>query len=54
MKNFIVGLVRDDAGQDLIESGLLMGIITVGAISVIGPIGPGRRVNSATSTPTLP
>ena len=31
MKNLFVRFVREDAGQDLIEYGLLVGIITVGA-----------------------
>jgi Flp pilus assembly pilin Flp len=33
-------LVRDEQGQDLIEYGLLVGIITVGAITAIIAIGP--------------
>jgi pilus assembly protein Flp/PilA len=40
MKNFVVRFVREDAGQDLIEYGLLVGIITVGAITAITLIGP--------------
>ena len=40
MKTFLVRLVREDAGQDLIEYGLLVGIITVGAIASIKVIGP--------------
>ncbi|MDR1989056.1 MAG: Flp family type IVb pilin [Acidobacteriaceae bacterium] len=32
-------LVRDEAGQDLIEYGLLLGLITIGAILVISSIG---------------
>ena len=40
MKNLIVRFVREDAGQDLIEYGLLVGIITVGAIVSINAIGP--------------
>ena len=40
MKNLIVRFVREDAGQDLIEYGLLVGIITVGAIAAITAIGP--------------
>ena len=35
MKNLFVRFVREDAGQDLIEYGLLVGIITVGAIAAI-------------------
>ena len=32
--------VRDDAGQDLIEYGLLIGIITTACIAAIQAIGP--------------
>jgi Flp pilus assembly pilin Flp len=32
--------IRDDEGQDLIEYGLLAGIITAGAITAIVLIGP--------------
>jgi Flp pilus assembly pilin Flp len=40
MTNLLKRLVREDAGQDLIEYGLLVGIITavaVGAVTAIGP-----------------
>jgi pilus assembly protein Flp/PilA len=40
MKNLFVRFVREDAGQDLIEYGLLVGIITVGAVASIKLIGP--------------
>ena len=40
MKNLIARFVRDEQGQDLIEYGLLIGIITVGAIAAIIAIGP--------------
>ena len=40
MKNLIVRFVREEAGQDLIEYGLLVGVITVGAITAILSIGP--------------
>ena len=40
MKNLFVRFVREDAGQDLIEYGLLVGIITVAAIVSIEAIGP--------------
>ena len=39
MKSLIVRFVREDAGQDLIEYGLLVGIITVGAIAMVVAIG---------------
>ena len=40
MKRFIGQLLRSEDGQDLIEYGLLVGIITVGAIVTINAIGP--------------
>jgi len=40
MKSMFVRFVREDAGQDLIEYGLLVGIITVGAVASIKLIGP--------------
>ena len=40
MKKIVMQLVRDEQGQDLIEYGLLIGIITVGAIAAILAIGP--------------
>lgn len=43
MKTLIVRLVREDDGQDLIEYGLLVGIITVGAVVTITLIGPKVR-----------
>ena len=33
-------LVRDDSGQDLIEYGLLVGIITAATVTAISAIGP--------------
>ena len=40
MKQLLISLVRDDEGQDLIEYGLLVGVITVAAIAAITAIGP--------------
>lgn len=40
MKNLLARFIRDDQGQDLIEYGLLIGIITIGAITAISNIGP--------------
>ena len=40
MKALVARLVREDSGQDLIEYGLLVGIITVGCITAIIAIGP--------------
>ena len=40
MNAFINRLVRDEQGQDLIEYGLLIGIITAGCVATILLIGP--------------
>ena len=40
MKQFVSRFVRDEQGQDLIEYGLLIGIITIGAVTAISSIGP--------------
>ena len=40
MKKLLMQLVRDEQGQDLIEYGLLIGVITVGAVASIIVIGP--------------
>jgi Flp pilus assembly pilin Flp len=40
MRGLLTRLVRSDDGQDLIEYGLLVGIITIGAIAGIKLIGP--------------
>lgn len=40
LKEIVRRFVRDEAGQDLIEYGLLVGIITAGSIAAILTIGP--------------
>ena len=40
MKAMLVRFVKEDSGQDLIEYGLLIGIITTAAIAAIQEIGP--------------
>lgn len=40
MKTLIARFARNEEGQDLIEYGLLVGIITVGCIVSIQAIGP--------------
>ena len=40
MKNLFNRFVREEEGQDLIEYGLLIGIITVACITAIKAIGP--------------
>jgi pilus assembly protein Flp/PilA len=54
MKSLIVRFVREDAGQDLIEYGLLVGIITVGAITAITAIGPKVATYFSTLNTNLP
>ena len=44
MKALLNRFVCEESGQDLIEYGLLVGIITTGAIAAIAAIGP--KVNS--------
>ena len=39
MKDLFARLVRDDEGQDLIEYGLLAGLITTALVGFIGGIG---------------
>ena len=40
MTNLMKKLAREEDGQDLIEYGLLIGIISVGAIAAILTVGP--------------
>ena len=40
MKALFNRLIREDAGQDLIEYGLLVGIITTASVGSIKAIGP--------------
>jgi len=40
MKALLARFVREESGQDLIEYGLLIGIITAAAIGAITQIGP--------------
>jgi Flp pilus assembly pilin Flp len=40
MRRLIGRLIRSNEGQDLIEYGLLVGVITIGAIVAITAIGP--------------
>ena len=40
MKALFNRFVREESGQDLIEYGLLIGIITAGAIAAVTAIGP--------------
>jgi Flp pilus assembly pilin Flp len=39
MRKLVRRLIRSNDGQDLIEYGLLVGLITVGAITVITTVG---------------
>ena len=40
MRKLIVRFMREESGQDLIEYGLLAGLITAAAIAAIVSIGP--------------
>jgi len=40
MKALVARFVREESGQDLIEYGLLVGIITAAAVASIKVIGP--------------
>ena len=44
MKALLDRFVREESGQDLIEYGLLIGIITAGAVTAIAAIGPKVKV----------
>jgi pilus assembly protein Flp/PilA len=54
VKNLIKKFINDDAGQDLIEYGLLVGIVTVGAITAIVAIGPKVSTYFTTLNTNLP
>ena len=57
MKGLLYRLVREDAGQDLIEYGLLIGLITAAVVTAITAIGPkvtGYFTNLNTNLPTAP
>jgi Flp pilus assembly pilin Flp len=54
MKSLIARFVREDAGQDLIEYGLLVGIITTACIVSIQAIGPKVAAYFSTLNSTLP
>ena len=40
MKEMLLRFVQEESGQDLIEYGLLIGIITAAAITAISEVGP--------------
>ena len=54
MKVLFARLVREDSGQDLIEYGLLVGIITSGAVLAINAIGPKVTTYFSTLNTRLP
>jgi pilus assembly protein Flp/PilA len=54
MKNLLVRFISEDQGQDLIEYGLLIAIITTGAIVSINAIGPKVASYFATLNTQLP
>jgi len=54
MKVLFARLVLEDSGQDLIEYGLLVGIITSGAVLAINAIGPKVTTYFSTLETRLP
>ena len=54
MKEIVTRFVGEESGQDLIEYGLLVGIITVGCIVAIGLIGPKVQKYFTTLEAALP
>jgi Flp pilus assembly pilin Flp len=54
MKLLFNRFVREDSGQDLIEYGLLVGIITSGAVLAINAIGPKVTTYYSTLETRLP
>jgi Flp pilus assembly pilin Flp len=54
MKALVARFVREESGQDLIEYGLLVGIITAGAVTAINAIGPKVTTYYSTLNTRLP
>ena len=54
MKTLITRFMHEDDGQDLIEYGLLIGIITVAAMEAISAIGPKVGTYFTTLNTNLP
>lgn len=54
MKALFNKFVTEESGQDLIEYGLLVGIITVGAVGAIIAIGPKVTNYFTTLNTTIP
>ena len=55
----IRSFVREESGQDLIEYALLAGLISVGVVLVLGPLGVSvsssyQRIDAALSAPGAP
>jgi len=54
MRVLLARFGREDSGQDLIEYGLLVGIITAGAVAAINAIGPKVTTYYSTLESRLP
>jgi pilus assembly protein Flp/PilA len=54
MKHLFHRIVREESGQDLIEYGLLIGIITIACIVSINAIGPKVAAYFTTLNTNLP
>jgi Flp pilus assembly pilin Flp len=54
MREMLARFMRDDEGQDLIEYGLLAGIITAATVAAIVAIGPKVKTYFTTLNGNLP
>jgi len=54
MKVLLARFVREDSGQDLIEYGLLIGVITAGSILAVNALGPKVTTYYSTLETRLP
>ena len=54
MRKLVDRLIREDAGQDLIEYGLLVGLITIAAVAFITTVGGKVKTYFQTLSTTMP
>ena len=53
MRSLIARFVRDDQGQDLVEYALLLGLVTVAAVTVVTSLGTAARGKFTAATTAL-
>lgn len=53
MKNLIARFLRDDRGQDLVEYALLLGLITVAAVTAVTNLGTAAIAQFTAATTSL-